>query len=156
MAIYEKADITDINDLIDMRIAYLQEDMGIDDEDVLSFRKALSDYYEKHLNHDLSVFSAKENGEMISCAFLVSEVKPPNPRFPQGRAGTVFNVYTKPEFRHQGHGRRVMTMLIREAENTGLSQIELKATKDGFHLYESLGFQNESSAYTSMRLPLNR
>ena len=156
MVVYEKADIRDISELIEMRIAYLQEDMGISEKDIPSFRKALNTYYENHLDHDLTVICAKEDEGMISCAFLVSETKPPNPRFPNGKAGTVFNVYTKPEHRHHGHGHKVMTMLIREAEDMQLSQIELKATEDGYHLYEKLGFQKESSSYTSMRLSLNK
>ena len=43
---FEKADITDISQLIELRIAYLQEDTGrLSESDVASFKNTLSSYF---------------------------------------------------------------------------------------------------------------
>ena len=51
------------------------------------------------------------------------------------------NVYTHPDFRRQGVGRRMVSLLIDEARNRGISEISLDATEAGRPLYESLGFR---------------
>jgi hypothetical protein len=50
----EKADIEDIDSLVELRLDYLIEDNGsIDKNDVEIIREALPDYYRIHLNKDL-------------------------------------------------------------------------------------------------------
>jgi hypothetical protein len=47
-----------------------------------------------------------------------------------------------------------MRMLINDAVELGLDLIELKATSDGIKLYKSLGFDQDFSKYTEMKLVL--
>ena len=50
----EKADIEDIDSLVELRLDYLIEDNGsIDKNDAEIIREALPDYYRTHLNKDL-------------------------------------------------------------------------------------------------------
>ena len=46
------------------------------------------------------------------------------------------HVLTFPEFRRKGIATKVITFLIDEARKSGVSTIDLSATKDGKHLYE--------------------
>ena len=49
----EKAEMEDINSLVEMRLYYLAEDNGyIDENDAGKIREALPDYYRKHLKID--------------------------------------------------------------------------------------------------------
>ena len=123
--VFEKATIQDINVLTDLRIAYLQEDLGtITDEDI------------------------------ISCAFLLIVEKPMSPSFITGKTGIILNVYTKPEWRKKGYAKKLMTMLLEDATVQGVSVIELKATEDGYSLYKSVGFEDVVTKYHNMKIVL--
>ena len=94
---------------------------------------------------------AKENDEIVSCAFLLIVEKPMSPAFLTGKTGTVLNVYTKLEHRKKGYARQLMNALLSEAKERDLSVVELKATEDGYHLYKSVGFEDVVSKYYTMR-----
>ena len=73
-----------------------------------------------------------------------------SPAFITGKTGTVLNVYTKLECRHNGHARKLMNMLMDDVSVMGLSVVELKATDSGYQLYKSLGFSDTVSKYHPM------
>lgn len=149
--VFEKAGAEEISALVDLRIAYIREDHGGLTEDTEKrLRSVLPAYFTEHLNRDLFVYTAKD-GAIVSCAFLVIAEVPANPSFVTGRIGTVYNVYTVPEYRRKGLARHVMGELLSDAEKFGLDFVELKATKDGYHLYETLGFKETASEYVPMR-----
>lgn len=138
---FEKATIKDINMLTDLRLAYLQEDLGVITDKQL-IQESLPGYYEKHLNKDLMVYVARDDEDIIACAFLLIVEKPMSPSFITGKTGTVLNVYTKPEYRNKGYAKKLMTMMLEEATAQDVSVIELKSTEDGYLLYKSVGFED--------------
>lgn len=151
--IFEKATIKDINGLTDLRLAYLQEDLGvITDKELI--QESLPGYYEKHLNKDLMVYVARDEEDIVSCAFLLIVEKPMSPSFITGKTGTVLNVYTKPEYRKKGYAKKLMTMMLEDAKTEGVSIIELKATEDGYSLYKSVGFEDVVVKYHNMKIVL--
>ena len=151
--IYEKATTKDISALTDLRIAYLQEDLGvITEDDLQKLQASLPGYYEKHLNKDLMVYVAREEDTIISCAFLFIVEKPMSPSFITGKTGVVLNVYTKPEHRRKGYAKKLMTKMIEDAKAQEVSVIELKATEDGYPLYKSIGFEDVRAQYHNMKI----
>ena len=55
--VFEKATIKDIDMLTELRLTYLQEDLGeIADADLELISSSLPSYYEKHLNKDLIAY----------------------------------------------------------------------------------------------------
>ncbi len=153
--IFEKAVSTDINRLTELRIAYLREDMGkLSEDDINKLKKGLPNYFERNLNNDLIAYVARSEEEIVACAFLLITEKPMSPSFITGLTGTVLNVYTKVEHRHKGYARKLMEMLISDAQKRKLSVIELKATEAGYNLYKSVGFKDAISKYHSMSLYL--
>ena len=152
---FEKAVLSDIPALTGLRIAYLQEDLGvIAEDDLRSIRAALPVYFEKHLNNDLMAFVAREGGTIISCAFLLIVEKPMSPAFITGKTAVVMNVYTMPEHRRKGCAKKLMALLLEDVKALDVSIVELKATEDGYPLYRSLGFEDAVAKYHSMRLVL--
>lgn len=129
-------------ELIELRMAYLAADFGeLSPKDEASIRAALPSYFERHLGRDLTAFVARaEDGRIASVALLLVGEKPANPRFVNGRIGTVFNVYTVPEFRRRGLASQVMGKLVAFAREQALDLVELNATDEGYPLYRSLGF----------------
>ena len=151
--IFEKATIKDINMLTDLRLAYLQEDLGvITDKELI--QESLPGYYEKHLNKDLMVYVARDDEDIVACAFLLIVEKPMSPSFITGKTGTVLNVYTKPEYRNKGYAKKLMTMMLEDATAQDVSVIELKSTEDGYLLYKSVGFEDVVAKYHNMKIVL--
>ena len=58
------------------------------------------------------------------------------------------------EHRRRGLARKVMQYLIDTARELNLDVIELHATEDGYPLYASLGFADDSTTHKAMRLML--
>lgn len=153
--IFEKAILKDIGMLTDLRVAYLQEDLGsVTEDDLRVIKSSLPSYYEKHLNDDLLVYVARDEDSVVSCAFLLIVEKPMSPSFITGKTGTVLNVYTKPEYRGRGYAKKLMTMMLEDAAAQNVSVIELKSTEDGYLLYKSVGFEDVKAKYHNMKIVL--
>ena len=153
--IFDKATKKDIGELTELRISYLQEDLGvISGKDLELMQVTLPSYYEKHLNKDLIIYVARDEMDIVSCAFLLIVEKPMSPSFITGKTGTVLNVYTKSEYRKRGYAKELITMMLKDAKVEGVSVIELKATEDGYSLYKLVGFEDVVAKYHNMKIVL--
>lgn len=145
----------DIASLVALRLEYLRADYSVLPKEVEQVLRAqLPLYFSRHLGKDCHVYLAKEHQSAVSCAFLIVLEKPANPTFPTGKVGTVMNVYTRPVYRRRGFACALLERLISDARKMDLSYLELKATEQGLHLYQRLGFNREISRYLPMRLIL--
>ncbi len=145
----------DIASLVALRLEYLRADYSVLPKEVEQVLRAqLPLYFSRHLGKDCHVYLAEEHQSAVSCAFLIVLEKPANPTFPTGKVGTVMNVYTRPVYRRRGFACALLEQLISDARKMDLSYLELKATEQGLHLYQRLGFNREISRYLPMRLIL--
>lgn len=81
------------------------------------------------------------NGDTpIACATLCYKTYIPTPGHPTGKRAHLMNVYTAPGYRRRGLAKRLLTLLHREAEKRGVTEITLDATDEGRKLYESMGY----------------
>lgn len=150
--IVEAAQMTDIPALIELRLAYLEEDHGKMSEDEFEIiRRDLPDYFKRNLNQNLFCYLVRGQEEIAACAFLLVVEKPMSPAFITGKTGTVLNVYTRPAYRHKGYARQIMEKLLADASAKNLSVVELKSTEDGYRLYQSVGFMDDVSKYHLMK-----
>ena len=147
----EKAGIADADELTELRLDYLTEDHGLlEDHDAEMIRNALPDYFREHLNKDLYAYVIRENGIIVSCAFLLIVLKPMSPAFINGKTATVLNVFTRLPSRRRGYARMIMEALTADAEEQKIAVVELKATEDGYALYRSAGFEDDHTKYHRM------
>ena len=148
----EEARTADIGELTGLRLEYISEDSGpLSPEETAAFRSALPGYFRAHLGDDLFAFVVREDDMITSCALLLVAEKPMSPKFPNGKTGTVLNVYTRPAYRKRGYASEVMKALLKKADGLELSVVELKATDSGYPLYRSLGFSDDNSKYRPMK-----
>ena len=148
----QKARISDIDALVDLRIRYLTEDHGrLEKQDAETIAEKLPEYFRTHLGKDLFCYIVRDGKEIVSCAFLLVVEKPMSPAFINGKTGTVLNVYTQPAHRHKGYAGFIMKELISDARKMALCTIELKATDAGYSLYRSAGFVDDVSKYHLMK-----
>ncbi|MDE6760747.1 MAG: GNAT family N-acetyltransferase [Lachnospiraceae bacterium] len=150
--IFEKARIEDTGQLVKLRLAYLMEDMGkLNEKERSAIEQGLPDYFQRNLNHNIFCYVARKEQEIVACAFLLVVEKPMSPAFLTGKIGMVLNVYTKPECRHRGYAGKLMSLLLEDAIEKGLSTVELKATQSGYSLYKQMGFEDDITEYRLMK-----
>jgi GNAT superfamily N-acetyltransferase len=56
------------------------------------------------------------------------------------RRATILNVYTDHDYRRRGIARQLLETMIAWCRQEGFARVDLHASIDGRHLYESLGF----------------
>lgn len=122
----------------------------MDEKELEIIKSDLPHYFMQKLNQNIFAYVARNGQEIVSCALLLVVEKPMSPAFINGKTGTVLNVYTKPENRKNGYARKCMDMLIAHASDMRLRVVELKATEDGYSLYQSIGFKDVVSKYHQM------
>ena len=82
----------------------------------------------------------------VACATLCYKRTIPTPGHPTGKRAHLMNVYTAPAFRRRGLAKRLLTLLQREAEKRGVTEITLDATDEGRKLYQSMGYAASDEA----------
>jgi GNAT superfamily N-acetyltransferase len=148
---YRTATLSDLNHVIDMRIAYLKEiNTKLSEKEMGTLLVHLPDYYRRHLEKDFFAYLAFEDGKPVSAAYLMIIERPANLAFITGKTGILLNVYTDPDYRKRGHASVLLNMAMEDAKKLNASNIELQATDMGIPVYEKLGFKHKQSQYTFM------
>ena len=150
------AEIDDIEKLIEIRFDYFRaENLVATTEQNLVVESNLRHYIARCINSSFYAAFVEENGEIASVAFLAISERPANIVFPTGKIGTVYNVFTYPQYRNRGYATKAMSVLIEEAKRLNLSFVELSASESGKPIYQKLGFkETEPSSFTPMMLSL--
>ena len=153
--IYDTATISDIPELVRLRILYMTDDFGsLTDEERESMEKQLPGYFERELGKKLIAFVARAEGRLVSAAYLLIIEKPANPFFLNGLDSEVLSVYTEEEYRGKGICTSLMKNMIEYAREHQICRIDLVATDEGYPIYKKLGFEDKAQKYTDMRLKL--
>ena len=85
---------------------------------------------------------ALDGDAVVGCATMCYITIMPTFSHPTGKRAHLMNVYTAKDYRRQGIGMKMVSMLINEAWNKGVTEISLDATEDGRALYVKCGFTN--------------
>lgn len=129
----------DLDAFVEYRMEFVSAIRNIGDSS--AFRTKTREYLEEHADRDdLIVFLAIDKGKIAaSCMACIFETVP-LPSCLCGRSAELLNVYTKKEFRRQGHAEKLLRLLLAEARERGVGKIVLETTEDGLSLYQKLGF----------------
>lgn len=77
---------------------------------------------------------------VVAGAGLIVIPWPPGPFSMDPRCGFVFNVYTEPDHRKQGLGRRVMEAMHEWCRAEGIERVVLNASTFGQPMYAEMGY----------------
>ena len=136
----------------DLRLEYFKKTYKtFTNKDEITIRKNLDLYFDCHLNDDCYVVIIREDSKPVSSAILNVICKAPNKRFPDGRYGEIYGVYTTPNKRHNGYATKLIQELLIKAKELNLPYVELDASVDGKPIYQKCGFVEEHSDYTKMK-----
>ena len=150
--IFDTATREDIDELIQLRIAYMIDDFGqVSEHEKESMKNHLPDYFNRKLGEELIAFVARDQNRIVATAYLHIIEIPANSILLNGIYGEVLSVYTLPEYRGRGLCTQLITNLIQYGKEAGLGRIDLSATKKGYPIYKKLGFKEKENRYTEMR-----
>lgn len=136
---YRKANIDDVDKLIDLRKKQLVDEgiepnVEIDTELYIFFKNKLID-------SSLIQWLVEDNEEIIACGAIIFYEFPPTYSNKSGKKAYITNMYTKENYRGQGIATKLLTKLVDEAKNIGISKIWLGASKLGRPVYKKFGFK---------------
>lgn len=138
---YKKLESSYMDAFVENRMEFVISIRNIENVDL--FREKTLEYIKNHINDDnLIIYVAIDKGEIISSCMLCIFKTAPIPSSLDGKVGELLNVYTKKEYRRQGHSSKLIKLLIEDAKEKGISKIILEYTKEGYSLYKSLGFKD--------------
>ncbi len=147
--------IVDIDILVKLRFDYISTEIELSVEDKSKLEPKLREYFKEYVpQENFTAYVMEVNGEIVSAAFLIIDERPPGLNNPNGRYGTIMNVFTYPEHRGKGYAASLMNSLIVYADNIFVSVLDLYSTKAGKKLYEKLGFKEVK--YSAMRYYTNK
>ena len=150
--IYKKLDVNDLDLFIKLRIDFLSEtNKELTETNKEFIINSLEKYYKEHLlKNEFIGIICEYNSIIVSTAFLAISEKPANYHFINGKIGTLLNVYTYPKYRKNGISTKIMEIIIKEAKEQNVSEIELIATEDGEKIYFKFGFSEPKMKYMKL------
>ncbi len=101
------------------------------------FSKLTEDFFR---NGDQTTVLAFDGDMAVGCATICFITVMPTADHPSGKRAHIMNVYTNADYRRRGIARQMVTMLLDEARERGVSYVSLDATEQGKLLYRTLGF----------------
>lgn len=136
-----QAGLNDLDTLISWRMEVLREVFGIPaGQDMTELEQANRKYYQTMLQTDghIACFACHE--EIIGCGGICIYQELPSPDNPTGMCAYLMNIYTRPQFRGQGAGERIVRWLVEQAMQRGVTKIYLETSDCGRNLYQRMGF----------------
>lgn len=150
--VFRIAMLSDIDALVELRMAFLCEvaGAGADDTDL---RRALRDYFSGALGQrEFIAWLAEADGAVIAASGMVIHQHPPSPANRSGREAYIMNMYTLPAHRGGGIATALLAKLLDHARQQRCGRAVLHALPKGRSIYKSAGFVATES---EMRLDLS-
>lgn len=153
MEVIRKLELSDLNQMITMRIGIQDYDLPFlhIDEPKLT-REELSEktknYIENHLNKNLYMYGYFIDDELVAnCGFYVDEHFPSYDN-PSGLLGYICNVFTKEEHRGKGYQKQLFNECLQLGKNKGITNFKLDSINDkAIEMYKAFGFKQVDNMY---------
>lgn len=140
----KQARLESLDLLIEWRMRVLAEVFPAgEQEDRSDIRRNNEAYYRHHLadgTHTACFAVENETGRVVGCGGICYQREMPSPDNPSGANGYLMNIYTLPEKRGEGIGRKIVEYLIDDAKQRGTGKIYLESSGMAKPLYHEIGF----------------
>ena len=137
-----KAALADLELLTEWRMTVLREVFSVPLSDPMpELERKNRRYYQTALQTEghIACFAYVGN-EIIGCGGVCLYQEMPSPDNPGGGCAYLMNIYTRPEFRGRGAGKKIVNWLIGQAAQRGITKIYLETSVSGRPLYQKMGF----------------
>lgn len=151
--IYKKADINDIEDLIDLKIKqniYTCNRDGLILQNEKIARENIKKVLLQQLNETIYFFIAidKSNNRTVASNGVVVHQMVPSALFLNGKKAYITSVYTDEDYRCKGIQKVLMQMSLDFLKEIECKKIELDAVNPhAIKLYEKFGFKKDNEKY---------
>lgn len=105
---------------------------------------------------DFVAFVVEVDGVVVSGGVGWLEEHLPSPYALDARRGHIASMSTDVDHRRHGHGREVFQALMAWFAERGVARVDLRATPDGYPLYEAFGFRVLGGATMAWNAPGSR
>ena len=151
--IYKKADVNDIEDLVDLKIKqniYNCDSDGIILQNEERARENIKRVLLQELNKTIHFFIAidKSNNRTVASNGVVIHQMVPSALFLNGKKAYITSVYTDEDYRCKGIQNVLMQMILDFLEEIECKKIELDAVNPhAIKLYEKFRFKKDDEKY---------
>lgn len=149
-----RAELTDVQTLVDLRIAYLREVDGLtDDADLVALEEATRRYFIRKMpSQDYIAWVAmarptpspelrgRLHAKVIGTAGLFMVDRPPSPGMSATREARLINVFVTDAWRGHGVANALIGACIETARRANVRRILVDDTPRGRQIYERAGF----------------
>lgn len=142
--VIQKAELTQIELLMEWRMEVLHEIFNVPtDEPMQKLERENRRYYQETIptGGHIACFAYAGN-KIIGCGGICIYSELPSPDNLSGKCAYLMNIYTRPQFRGQGVGKRLVKWLVKQAVQQNITKIYLESSKQGRPFYEGIGFNN--------------
>lgn len=136
MIVYEKASAKRLRDVVKIRVemlGFMHPEADLEGE----FTRLSEEFF---ANGEQTTVLAYDSEKAVGCATLCYITVMPTFDHQTGKRAHLMNVYTNADYRRQGIARKMVSTLLDEAKEKGVTYVSLDTTKSGEPLYKSLGF----------------
>jgi GNAT superfamily N-acetyltransferase len=150
---FRKATIDDINELVGLRVEFLNE---IRSDKIEASEQELKDLLYNYFTdtipkNEFIAWLALDRGKIIATSGLCFYTMPPSNKNLSGKIAYIMNMYTTHSYRKQGIASNLFNKTVEEAEALGYKNISLHATEEGRPLYLKFGFKESDSEMTLIK-----
>jgi ribosomal protein S18 acetylase RimI-like enzyme len=142
-----RATLQDLEALVELRLALHREvstnhGNPLEESLVPSLVSANRAYLQERLPRDeLLSWVAEVDGKLVACSGLIIYHRLPAMHTGSTREAYIVNMYTRPEYRRLGIASALLREILQFASGSGVRRAWLRATPEGWPLYEKFGFQ---------------
>ncbi|MCU9614904.1 GNAT family N-acetyltransferase [Caldibacillus lycopersici] len=146
---YRKATMEDIDQLVELRKKQLVDE-GI--EPCIDIDKELKAFFHKKLSDGTLIqWLVEDEEEIIACGAVVLYDFPPSYTNRSGIRAYITNMYTMENYRGQGIATNLLTRLVAEVKQLGITKVWLGASEMGRPVYKKFGF-TETDEYLELAI----
>ncbi len=151
--IYKKADINDIDALVDLKIKqnlFYDKINGVIMKDESLVRENIKKVLLQELNKTIYFFLAIDinNNRKVACSGVVVHQMVPSGTCLNGKKSYITSVYTDEDYRCNGIQNVLMKLVLDFLKEINCSKIELDASEyPAIKLYEKFGFKKDNEKY---------
>ena len=152
---YRRANINDIEILVDYRVRFLNElYRHPENGETEILRNTLRQYFSEAIpSKNFIAWLAEYDGKIIGTSgMVVWRIPARYGGLEYGRLGYILNLYTIPEARRKGICTRLLNELIKEAKSLGLKYLHLHASQEGISIYRKAGFVEPDQPELTLRI----
>ena len=137
-----RASLTDLELLMEWRMTVLHEVFSVPHSDSMpELEQNNRRYYQTALQTEGHIACFAYVGrEIAGCGGVCLYQEMPSPDNPSGDCAYLMNIYTRPEFRGRGAGKKIVNWLIDQAVQRRITKIYLETSVSGRTLYQAMGF----------------